>query len=95
MFACPIGISEGVEPSIAMWKKAEQRGLTVMDGIAEDLPLADESYDFAMMVTTICFVDEIDRSFAEAHRILIKGGSLIPGFVDKDNTTGKIYLDMR
>lgn len=95
IFAGPLGISEGVEPSKSMREIAEQRGLTVMDGIAEDLPVPDESYDFAMMVTTICFVDDINKSFTEAHRILKKGGSLILGFVDKDSPVGKVYLDMR
>lgn len=95
IFAHPLGISEGIEPSISMREKAEQRGLTVLDGIAENLPFEDESYDFAMMVTTICFVDDLNRSFAEAHRILKKDGSLILGFVDKDSPVGKIYLEFR
>jgi len=45
-FALPFGIREGVEPSIVMRHFALHKGLEVYDGIAEKLPLADDSYDF-------------------------------------------------
>lgn len=91
IFAIPLGITEGIEPSKIMREKARERGLHVTDGVAENLPLSNESYDFALMVTTICFVDNISRSFAEANRILKKDGFLILGFVDKDSPVGKLY----
>jgi len=78
-----------------MREKAQKRGLHVIDGVAENLPLADKSYDFTLMVTTICFVDDINRSFAEAHRILKHNGILILGFVDKDSPVGKLYLGLK
>jgi len=95
VFALPLGIMEGVEPSKSMRDKAEERGLHVIDGIAENLPLADKTYDFALMVTTICFVDDINKSFAEAHRILKDNGNLILGFVDKESPLGKLYLSYK
>ncbi|MBN2522851.1 MAG: class I SAM-dependent methyltransferase [Bacteroidales bacterium] len=95
VFAVPLGIMEGVEPSKSMRDKAEERGLHVIDGIAENLPVADKSYDFALMVTTICFVDDISRSFAEAYRILKENGVLILGFVDKESPVGKLYLSFK
>lgn len=95
VFAIPLGINEGIEPSKVMREKAEERGLHVIDGVAENLPLADKSYDFALMVTTICFVDDIVRSFAEAHRILKHDGILILGFVDKESPVGKLYLSLK
>jgi ubiquinone/menaquinone biosynthesis C-methylase UbiE len=95
IFAIPLGINEGIEPSKVMREKALQRGLKVIDGVAEYLPLADKSYDFALMVTTICFVDNISRSFAETHRILKNDGILILGFVDRDSPVGKLYLDSK
>lgn len=91
IFAAPLGIMEGIEPSKPMRAKAEERGLLVMDGIAENLPLVDKTYDFALMVTTICFVDDIDKSFSEANRILKNHGFLILGFVDKESPVGKLY----
>jgi SAM-dependent methyltransferase len=90
-FALPFGIMHGVEPSAAMRGFATRRGLMVYDGVAEDLPLAGESFDFALMVTTVCFVDDIVRSFQEVHRILRPGGVFIIGMVDKGTPLGDEY----
>jgi ubiquinone/menaquinone biosynthesis C-methylase UbiE len=92
IFAVPLGIKEGVEPSLPMREKANERGIYPVDGIAEKLPCADKSYNYALMVTTICFVDDIKKAFHEAHRILKENGSLILGFVDKNSPVGKFYL---
>jgi SAM-dependent methyltransferase len=91
LFAKPLKIKEGVEPSEKMRKLAKQRGLQVIDGIGENLPLPSENYDFALMVTTICFLDDVLKSFGEINRILKPGGSFIIGFVDKNSPLGKIY----
>ena len=92
IFAEPLGIKEGVEPSLPMREKANERGIYPVDGVAEELPFADESYDYALMVTTICFVDDIKKAFKEAHRVLKENGNLILGFVDKNSPVGKSYL---
>lgn len=94
-FALPLGITEGVEPSLVMRNFALNKGLKVIEGVAEELPLTDNSYDFALMVTTICFVDDVEKSFREASRILKTGGSLVIGLVDKKSPLGKIYEDMK
>lgn len=91
-FAEPLGIKKGVEPSIQMREIAEKRGIDVLDGVAEDLPLADSKYDFALMVTTICFVDNVKKAIQEAYRILSKDGFLIIGLVDRNSPIGQIYL---
>jgi ubiquinone/menaquinone biosynthesis C-methylase UbiE len=94
-FAIPFGISEGVEPSTSMRNFASLKGLKVYDGTAENLPFADESYDFALMVTTICFVDDVRKSFLEVKRILKPGGTFIISLVDKLSALGKIYEKMK
>jgi len=76
-FAEPLGIRVGVEPSKAMRKVAEKRGIEVIDGVAEALPFEDCLFDFALMVTTICFVDDIEASFKEAFRV-IRPADVIP-----------------
>ncbi|MFO8147194.1 MAG: class I SAM-dependent methyltransferase [Gillisia sp.] len=91
IFAEPLGIREGVDPSAAMRKKAEQKGLKVLDAVAEKLPYASASVNGAVMITSICFVDDIHQSFKEAHRVLKNDGFLILGFVDKDSPVGKEY----
>ena len=94
-FALPFGITEGVEPSASMRKFAVQKGLTVYEGTAEEIPLPNESYDFALMVTTICFVGDIGKAFKEVKRILKLGGSFIIGLVDKKSNLGKVYEKMK
>ena len=94
-FAQPLGIQEGVEPSPQMARKARNLGLTVVDGVAEALPFGAAEFDFALMVTTICFVDDLALAFREARRILKTGGCLLVAFVDRDSELGSRYLANR
>lgn len=92
-FAEPLGIKIGVEPSKRMRGIAQKRGIRVLNGVAEELPFYDFQFDFALMVTTVCFVDDINRALLEAYRIISHGGFLIIGFVDRSSMVGQIYLD--
>ena len=94
-FAIPLRIKEGVEPSETMRNYSLRLGLTVYNGTAENLPVEDESYDFVLMVTTICFIDDVAKSFSEVKRILKPGGSFIIGLVDKNSPLGKMYEEMK
>mgnify|MGYP001062317616 CR=1 FL=1 len=91
-FAQPLGIKIGIEPSDRMKKIAQKRGIQVLDGVAEELPFSNSEFDFALMVTTVCFVDDIDKSLQEAYRILSQDGFLIIGLVDRNSSVGQIYL---
>ncbi len=90
-FAGPLGIKLGVEPSRAMAEIAKKRGIEVIEGVAENLPFPDESLDYLLMVTTICFVDDPERALREAYRVLKPGGALIIGFIDKNSPIGRHY----
>lgn len=92
IFAEPLGIKEGIDPSEAMRLRAEQKGLKVHNAAAEKLPYENESVNGALMITSVCFVDDIYQAFNEAHRVLKQDGFLILGFVDKDSPVGKEYL---
>jgi ubiquinone/menaquinone biosynthesis C-methylase UbiE len=94
-FAVPLGIKIGVEPSENMAFKAERQGIHVFRHVAEKLPFPDAEFDFVLMVTTICFVDDIFKSFKEAFRVLKPQGCFIVGFVDKESELGKEYSDKR
>ena len=91
LFAEPLGIKIGIEPSEAMREKAKERGINVVDGVAENLPWEDNSIDYVLMVTTICFVDDVKKSLSEVYRVLQNSGSFIIAFVDKNSPVGQLY----
>jgi len=90
-FAAPLGVPYGVDPSPSMLKIARRRGVKVIRGAAENLPLKRESFQLVLMVTTICFVDDPLKALSEAYAVLKKGGRLVVGFVDADSPLGKLY----
>ena len=90
-FALPLGIKVGVDPSKKMAEISRKRGIQVYEAVAEQLPFNDKTFDFILMVTTICFVDDLVKSFKEAYRVLKTDGFIIVGFVDKESELGKQY----
>lgn len=90
-FAVPLGIRLGIDPSLKMAEIAVKRGIEVHEGIAEDLPFDDGRFDFALMVTAICFLNDVKAALREAYRILKPGGALVIGFVDRTSPLGKKY----
>jgi ubiquinone/menaquinone biosynthesis C-methylase UbiE len=74
---------------------ARRRGIEVAMGVGEDLPLPDASFDLALIITTVCFLDDVPQSFREACRILRPGGTLIVGLVDRASTLGAAYLERK
>jgi len=91
-FASPLGVQVGVDPSGAMLAHAAARGIEVVEGTAENLPFAADSFDYALVVTTICFVDSPAEMVAEARRVLKPGGRLVIGFIDRESALGQHYL---
>lgn len=91
-FAGPLGIPVGVEPSPRMAELARWRGLRVFEATAEALPFTDGEFDFALMVTVICFLDDVEQALREVHRILKPGGVLIIGFLDRESALGQQYI---
>ncbi|CCE23956.1 class I SAM-dependent methyltransferase [Methylotuvimicrobium alcaliphilum] len=91
-FAAPLGIQVGVDPSPAMLLHASARGIKVVEGVAENLPFEVGTFDYALVVTTICFVDSPVKMLAEAYRVLKPGGRLVIGFIDRESALGQDYL---
>jgi len=91
-FAAPLGIQVGLDPSPAILVHAAARGISVVEGTAENLPFVAASFDFALVVTTLCFVDSPTRMLEEARRVLKPGGRLVIGFIDRDSDLGQDYL---
>jgi SAM-dependent methyltransferase len=94
-FTRPLGIATGVEPSAAMRNIALARGVNLVDGTAESLPANDRSYHYALLVTTICFLDSPAAAFREVHRILEADGYIIIGLIDRASVLGKKYEEKK
>ena len=90
-FALPLGITVGVEPARAMAEIARKRGIEVYEARAEELPFDNESFDFVVMVTTICFLRDPIHVLQEVRRVLTPRGHIIIGMIDKDSHLGEAY----
>lgn len=90
-FARPLGITTGIDPSQKMLDIAAEKGIDVYQGQGENLPFPADSFDVVLMVTTICFLDDIIKSFNEIKRVLKNGGVFVNGFVDEDSPLGEKY----
>jgi len=90
-FAKPLNIKFGLEPSENMVRVAEQKDIIVYRAVAENLPIENETFDFVLMVTTVCFLSDIPKAFSEVHRILKPNGEIILAIIDKNSELGKQY----
>lgn len=94
-FAEALGIKKGVEPAEAMALKAESKGIKLYRTPAENLPFNNNTFEFILMITTVCFLNNIEKAFSEAHRVLRKNGSIVIGFVNKNSFLGKKYSEKK
>ncbi|MBZ6497062.1 class I SAM-dependent methyltransferase [Natrinema longum] len=94
-FASPLGMRVGIDPAGEMLAHARDRGIDVVTGVAEALPFPEETFDTALIVTTICFVDDVFRTVSEARRVLRPDGSLVIGYIDKNSPIGRRYQEQK
>ncbi|MFW6017205.1 MAG: class I SAM-dependent methyltransferase [Halapricum sp.] len=90
-FGAPLGIDVGVDPAGEMLQLARQRGIDVVRGVAEQLPFEENTFETVLLVTTICFVDDIPATLAQARRVLDSDGAILIGYVDRHSPVGEIY----
>lgn len=90
-FSTPFGIKIGVEPSQKMAQIAKSRDIAVAVAFGEGLPFADGQFDFALLVTVVCFVEDVARLLREVRRVIKLGGEVIVGFIDKESPLGQVY----
>lgn len=90
-FAQPLGAKIGIDPSRNILKPAKERGIYVILGVGENLPFKDNTFDFVLIVVTLCFVENPVNFLSEARRVLKSGGRLIVGEINKDSQLGRFY----
>jgi ubiquinone/menaquinone biosynthesis C-methylase UbiE len=91
LFAAPLGVRFGLDPSKNMSKAAMKRGVKVILGTGENMPCRDGSFDIVLMITTVCFLDDVVRTLNEAHRVLKNRGYIVIGFIDRESFLGRVY----
>lgn len=91
IFSSKLGITHGVEPSEKMADEARKKGIQVEKGVAEKLPIDDSTYQYALMVTVDCFLDDVLKAFIEVKRILVINGVFIIAFLDRSTPLGNLY----
>lgn len=94
VFARCLGIGLGIEPAEAMARLCREKGVPVVRGSAEALPLASGTFGLAAMITVECFLEDVGRAFAEAARILEPQGVFVLAFLNRDTPLGRAY-DLR
>jgi ubiquinone/menaquinone biosynthesis C-methylase UbiE len=89
-FAVVFGIRFGVDPSSKLVHMAKHLGIEVVVGEGEHLPYYAGSFDYVLMMTVVCFLDNPLTVFREMNRVLKPGGFLIVGFIEAG---GEIHQD--
>ena len=91
-FAGPLGVDFGIDPAAEMLGYARARGVRVVRAVAEVLPFAPAVFDYALIVTTICFVDDPHAMLREIARVLRPGGKVVIGLIDRESPLGQDYV---
>ncbi len=90
-FASLLSIRYGLDPSPGMLGQARRRGIRAVRGYGEALPFRDQSFDLALIVFVIEFVEDLEGFLAEAARVLRDRGRLVIGFMDRDSVWGRYF----
>lgn len=86
-----IDIHFGIEPAEGMAEIAIKRGMEVRVGSAEELPYDAASFDTVLFNGTPSYIDDLDRAFAEASRVLKPEGHVVVCDVPAESSYGLLY----
>jgi ubiquinone/menaquinone biosynthesis C-methylase UbiE len=81
----------GIEPARAMAAIAQERGIQVVQAVAEALPFPQQTFDLVTIITALCFFQDPLQALTEATRVLAPSGRLLIGMIDKDSPLGRLY----
>jgi demethylmenaquinone methyltransferase/2-methoxy-6-polyprenyl-1,4-benzoquinol methylase len=67
----------GIDPSPGMMNNARvPKGITLIEGRAEEIPFPDGDFDFLSMGYALRHIGDLNRAFVEFHRVIKPGGKL-------------------
>jgi len=84
----------GYDRSAAMLQQARAKTDRVLwqQGRAEALPFSDGAFSLALSVTTLEFVDDLQRALAEMVRVTAPGGRVVVATLNAASAWGRAYL---
>ncbi|THE65208.1 methyltransferase domain-containing protein [Salinadaptatus halalkaliphilus] len=92
-FGTHLGIARGLDPARMPLKRARERGIDPIRGVAEALPIADDALEVVLVVTVLEFVDDLEATVAECRRVLDRDGTLVVAVLDRSSPVGQLYQD--
>ncbi len=90
-FAAPLGIQFGADPAMNMVRRAAHRGIRVCVARGEQLPFPGAAFDYAVLITVDCFVEDLRALLREAGRVIRPHGHIIIGHIDRHSPLGRMY----
>jgi len=89
-FAAPLGLRAGVDPVREMLRLAP-RGLDLVEAVGEKLPLREGAFPCALLVVTLCFVQDPAAVLREAMRVAQR---VVACIVPRDSAWGMRYREL-
>lgn len=79
----------GIDPAFAPLRISKSRNITVCQAIGEALPFRSKTFAQVSLFFTLCFVQNPEKVFHEASRVLQDSGHLVVGFVAASSKWGQ------
>jgi len=70
---------------------ASSRGVKIAEAAGEELPFPDEMFGGILIAFTLCFLDNPQKAFEEARRVLQPEGGLVLGLMFRGSPWAEFY----
>ncbi|HBI16382.1 MAG TPA: class I SAM-dependent methyltransferase [Desulfobulbaceae bacterium] len=92
-FAQALGIDYGIDPAISPLQLSSRRGILVIRGTGEHLPVRQATIGTVYLLFTLCFLTDPLAVLGECTRVLRPGGRVIIGLIPSGSAWGKRLSD--
>ena len=94
-FAKALEIPWGIDPAKKLLQIAKGRGIKVMAGRGESMPIFSKRIGSLFIIDTLCIVKFPKLLLRECHRVLMREGKIVIGFIPRGSPWGRFYLKKR